>query len=125
MTIVSSEGSTVVNERRLASNVIQPKSSGPTELATAIANIQQNPIRSQIPAIGFNVDVPQTISEIYGVPKTQEWAFVNMGLAVKTPLTDIALIRTNVATLLQQLRPRLGHSQQRTPNGRWRSPNGC
>ena len=103
MTIVSSDGSTSVNERRLlqTSDVIQPKTSGATERTAALANIQQNPINSQMPSIDFNVDVPKTLSQIYGVRPEQEWAFVNLHLTLQTPLTDVALVRTAVATILQ------------------------
>ena len=102
MTIVSSEGSTVVHERRLLqTNVIQPKASGASELTAAIANIQQNPVNSHIPAINFNVNVPQTISQIYCVRADQDWAFLDMHLTIQTALTDVAMMRTTVSTLIE------------------------
>jgi hypothetical protein len=101
MTIVSSEGSTVVKERRLLQNtLLQPKASGPTDLAAALATIQQNPIHSQMPSISFNVDVPQTLSKIYGIEK-EPWMWVNIKLTVKSPLTDVQEVRSAVAIILK------------------------
>jgi hypothetical protein len=101
MTIVSSEGSTVTHERRLSSNVIHPKISGQDDLATALTNIKEHPIQSNMPPISFNVNIAETVAKnIYGVRVDEGWLFVDLAFTLQTPMTDIQQVRDAVATII-------------------------
>jgi hypothetical protein len=100
LSIDSAGGDTRVTQRR--SDVVGPVmvQSGPADSAAALTLLRNQPVNSNLPAMSFNVDVPQTIASIYGIPPGRVWAGVDIEVSIQTGETDIPKIRLMMTTLL-------------------------
>jgi hypothetical protein len=58
------------------------------------------PKQDNLPAIGFGVDVPQTLANIFGVPVDKKWMGIDVGVNIVTTETDISKIRTSVTSII-------------------------